>query len=483
MPNFLHLPSVALRLLAGCLCTVLPASAQDEPSPPYDMAEIRNPDTLDIEVVRDWRLVPGDPPTRQKAITITACTWWPGREIRLPVVFVAPPEGGPFPFIISSIGLSGKQVRPDELEKALLPRGVAFVHVGIGAIDQMEPRGELADEMNARFLKTRDVRYTPAWFWGLTYMRAVTAALTEERVFKAGRIGATGGSKRGLASAAAATWDDRVTVIVPMVAPVYIEPQYNDSYPKLDEEFLRLAEQGKTELEHGEVSRLRKILANKARYWPREPEFLAAGWSRKDIEQTARRLGKLHLARFNIPRWDRRGVDYFFQHGTNDNVTPRLVDLYKEYPRFPSYTVPGGQHGTDGIGNQKRTPRLPEVKANTLAVFSNHFFGDRPRMQPPRMSVAREGRLVRVKVDFDKGPVPQTGTLHWSLDRPPEGSLPYEHSPWKSRPMKQLDQRTWSGEFSLPAETKTVDILSVHSDRINNMPMHVSSPPAQLVIN
>ena len=104
--------------------------------PPYDLAEIRDPKTLRIEVVRDWRLVPGDPPTRQKSMIVTACTWWPGREIRLPVALVAPAEGGPFPFVISSIGLKPQQaVKPDSLAQALLPRGVAFVHVGIGSID------------------------------------------------------------------------------------------------------------------------------------------------------------------------------------------------------------------------------------------------------------------------------------------------------------------------------------------------------------
>jgi hypothetical protein len=476
----------ALVIPVWCLAHVgaaLLAAEPDRPAAPYDLAEIRDSKTLRIEVVRDWRLVPGDPPTRQKAVTITACTWWPGREVRLPVVMVAPAEGGPFPFIISSIGLTGQQVRPDDLAKALLPRGVGFVHVGMGSIDQMEPRGTLADEMNARFLKTRDVRYTPMWLWGLTYMRAVTAAPTEDKVFKSGKIGATGGSKRGLASAAAGTWDDRVTVIVPMVAPVFAEPQYNKSYPQLDEDYLRLAEQGKTELGQKEVAQLRAIRANNARFWLREANYLAAGWIKQDIEKSARRLGQMHLAVDNVPHWDRRGLDYFFQVGTNDNVTPRLVDLYEKYPRFSSYVVPGGQHGTDGIGNQKRTPTLPDVKANSLAVFSNHFFGDRPRMQTPTLTYQRQPGRVRVEVSFDVGPPAQTGTLYWSPNRPPEGSLPYEHSPWESAPMKQTGERTWTGEVPLSPETKTIELLSVHSDNVNKMPMFVSSPLRRLTID
>jgi hypothetical protein len=65
--------------------------------------------------------VPGEPPTRQKIIMISACTWWEGRDVRLPVALVAPQQGGPFPFIISSIGLKAPAaVKPDDLAKALL---------------------------------------------------------------------------------------------------------------------------------------------------------------------------------------------------------------------------------------------------------------------------------------------------------------------------------------------------------------------------
>jgi hypothetical protein len=460
------------------------AAAGSEPAPPaYDMAEIRDSDSLELEVVSEWQLVPGDPPTRQKAVTIKACTWWPGRDVRLPVVMVAPAEGGPFPFIIASTGLGGGRVRPDDLARALLPRGVAFVHVGIGAIEQMEPAGVLADEMNDRFLKTRDVRYTATWIWGLTYMRAVTAALTEDKVFKTGKIGAIGGSKRGLASAAAGVWDDRVTVIVPMVAPVFGQPQYNKSYPELDEAFLRLAEQGKTELAVGEAARLRTILKTKSRYWLDDEDFLAAGWTPSDIEASARQVGALHLAVDNLPRWDRRGLDYFFQLGTNDNVTPHLVEMFEKYPRFSSYVVPGGQHGTDGVGNQRRTPTLAEVKANSLAVFSNHFFGDRPRMQNPRIEYKLFPGRVHVEVTFDQGSPAETGTLYWSSDRPPEGSLPYEHSPWESAPMKATGARTWTGEIPLAAKTSTLELLSVHSDTVNEMPMYVSSGLRRLTID
>lgn len=458
------------------------AAVAAEAAPPYEMTEVRDPSTLKLEVVRDWCIVPGDPPTRQKAVTISACTWLPGREVRLPVIMVAPAEGGPFPFVIAATGLQGTRVRLDDLERALLLRGVAFVHVGIGAIDQMEPVGVLNDEMNALFLKRRHVRYTPAWIWGLSYMRAVTAALTEGDVFQPGKIGCTGGSKRGLASAAAATWDERVTVIVPMVNPIYSEPQDNPKYPELDEQFLRLSEEGKTEVSPDEARRLRAIRANKDRYWLHEDDFLAAGWTRQDIDESRRRLGRLHLAVHNIARWDRRGVDYFFQIGTNDNITPRLTDFYEKYPRFAAYIVPGGQHGTDGVGNQKRTPTLPEVKANTLAVFSHHFFGDRPRMQTPRVQYDLDGREVRVEAVFDAGPAAHAGTLYWSLDRPPEGSLPYEHSPWQAAPLAQTKQRTWTGEIRLPSGASTIDLLTVFADDVNGMPMCISGPLRRLSI-
>jgi hypothetical protein len=96
-------------------------------------------------------------------------------------------------------------------------------------------------------------------------------------------------------------------------------------------------------------------------------------------------------------------------------------------------------------------------------------------MRTPRFTVRREGVMLRAEAVFDEGPTAQTGTLYWSFDRPPEGSLPYEHSPWESTPMKRADERTWTGEISLPPDSKTIDLLGVHTDNVNNLPMSVSS--------
>src|SRR5205814_7727971 len=78
--------------------------------------------------------------------------------------------------------------------------------------------------MKEHFLQTKDARYTPAWIWGLSDMRALTAALAEKEVFRPGKALATGGSKRGVATAAAGIADDRFTAILPVVAPIIDPP-------------------------------------------------------------------------------------------------------------------------------------------------------------------------------------------------------------------------------------------------------------------
>ena len=96
--------------------------------------------------------------------------------------------------------------------------------IGMTTIDAMEPVGKLDVGMKEHFLKTKDARYTPAWIWGMSDMRALTAAMAEKDVFQPMKVIATGGSKRGVATAAAGIADDRFTAIMPVVAPIIDRP-------------------------------------------------------------------------------------------------------------------------------------------------------------------------------------------------------------------------------------------------------------------
>jgi hypothetical protein len=102
--------------------------------------------------------------------------------------------------------------------------GVGIDLIGMSTIDAMEPLGQLDVGMKAHFLKTKDARYTPAWIWGLSDMRALTAAFAEPSVFQPRKAIATGASKRGVGAAAAGIADDRFTAILPVVAPILDPP-------------------------------------------------------------------------------------------------------------------------------------------------------------------------------------------------------------------------------------------------------------------
>jgi hypothetical protein len=53
----------------------------------------------------------------------------------------------------------------------------------------------------------------------MSNMRALTAAMEDRAVFQPVKVLSTGGSKRGVAAAAAGIHDERFTAIMPIVAP------------------------------------------------------------------------------------------------------------------------------------------------------------------------------------------------------------------------------------------------------------------------
>lgn len=52
-------------------------------SPLYDMQELLDTSTLDVEVLDEWYIVKGDVPTRQKLVTIRVGELWQGQGYRI----------------------------------------------------------------------------------------------------------------------------------------------------------------------------------------------------------------------------------------------------------------------------------------------------------------------------------------------------------------------------------------------------------------
>ena len=187
----------------------------------FDMASIRDAKTLETKVIEDWHANPKDAAIRQKIVEITVCEWWPGMKVRLPVTFLAPATGVCTNVLIENTGLQLKPAAASGAKLRLLKeQGVGLVFIGMVPIDAMEPVGKLHLMMEDHFIRTKDTRYTPAWIWGISDMRALTTAMAEKEVFQPKKVLATGGSKRGVATAAAGIADDRITAIMPVVAPV-----------------------------------------------------------------------------------------------------------------------------------------------------------------------------------------------------------------------------------------------------------------------
>lgn len=192
----------------------------------YDMAAARDASTLETRVIEEWHPWAKDAAVKQKLIEINVGEWWPGQKVRLPVTLLAPSSGEPCRnVIVGNTGVDLKAASPaGAMLRLLKERGVGLVLIGMTTIDAMEPVGKLDVGMKEHFLKSKDARYTPAWIWGLSDMRALTAAIAEKEVFQPVKVIATGGSKRGVATAAAGIADDRFTAILPVVAPIIDPP-------------------------------------------------------------------------------------------------------------------------------------------------------------------------------------------------------------------------------------------------------------------
>lgn len=107
--------------------------ASSVPAQPYDLAAIRDASTLETKVLRDWHPAARDQTVRSKLVEITACEWWAGQKVRLPVTFNIPAGAVCSNIVVMNMGLANNPAfpRPDEL-KLLKDHGVGIVMVGMG---------------------------------------------------------------------------------------------------------------------------------------------------------------------------------------------------------------------------------------------------------------------------------------------------------------------------------------------------------------
>ena len=455
----------------------------------YDMATVRDVSTLETRVIEDWHPWPKDAAVRQKLVEITVGEWWPGQKVRLPVTFLAPTAGGPCRnLIVGNAGADLKAASPaGAMLRLIKESGVGVVLIGMTTIDAMEPLGKLDVGMKEHFLKSKDARFTPAWIWGLSDMRALTAAIAEKEVFQPVKVLATGGSKRGVATAAAGIADDRFTAIMPVVAPIidppggpYVEGLKPAGITAANEQFLADLAAGK--IANAPATAVEPLVSrDKIRAAERitVEEARGAGWSDADMKAASTLAWEVCRTTKYLPALKKRGLEIFYNQGSNDNVSPGLRELGQRFPDLPIYVVPGGQHGgAKTAGFLKQVGSLPEVDENLFAFAHHHFFNARPMVAPPKVTQQwdRATHRMRVTVTFPDKAEPQKNDVWWSVNRHADYTFAMEYDTWESAPLRQAGPATFTGEVILPSKPKTLDLVTVHQHTANGSTLTFSSP-------
>lgn len=333
--SFLGLSCIAAGSLARA--EIIPAT--------FDLPAIRDATTLETRVVQEWKPVGSDPSIRQKLLEITVCEWWPGQKVRLPVTLIAPAAGAPCRnVVVANMGLVLRPALPGGALLRLLKKdGVGVVLIGMGTIDAMAPAGQLHRGMQQQLLKTKNARYTPAWIWGMSDMRALTAAYAEPTVFQPTKVLSTGGSKRGIAAATAGIHDARFTAIMPVVAPMLGSPGGAYVLGTEPAEITRLDTAFLADLAAGKISGLpasaHAALVDRAERRADERITLAqakaSGWSASEIAAMNDAAWAASLLTNYLPAVRQRGLEYFYNVGADDSVTPALLETGQRYPDFP----------------------------------------------------------------------------------------------------------------------------------------------------
>jgi len=465
---------ISLLLTGAVFADITPAA--------FDHTAIRDAATLETKIIQDWQPAAKVKGVKQKLVEITVCEWWPGQKVRLPVTFCAPDDGKPCEnVIVGNMGLALKPALPSgAMLKLLSEHGVGIVLVGMGTIDAMEPKGMLHLGMKEQLLKTKDARFTPAWIWGMSDMRALTAAVAESAVFGPKKVLATGGSKRGVGAAICGIHDDRFTAILPVVAPMlgnpggaYVRGSALKEEDAMNAAFLdhlppELPDTARQALEERNQRRGDQAITIQ--------EASAAGWSEAEMLQMNDEAWNACLIAKHLDAVRRRGLAFFYHVGTNDNVCPALRQLGEKQPDFPIYILPGGQHGgpkTSGFTLQ--TPSQPEADENLFAFARHHFFDARSLPTPPKLEVVALGNRLRVTVQIVAGTVPQRNALSWCVNRHPPYTLATEYDHWEAVPLTLNADGLGSAEIEIPANAKTIDFVSTHTHEEGGLPMHFSS--------
>jgi hypothetical protein len=455
------------------------------PQPLFDMDEMRDPDTLAVKVLQDWKVIRGPVPTRQKLITIRVGELAPGEEYRVPVRLVVPEKGK-----AKGFHLSGSN-NPKGLQLARPPRGpdVELIRGGVGVVKTVvqEPgsygEGQLAGLAQQRFFKTLDpsssIQY---WGWPAVLMRATTAAYAEKEHFTKGKVLMSGASKNGASPSVALIHDERLTAVYAGVSPIWDSPlrlcdkKAWDALRKSNSDYAK-----SLGADRSLTTRLSRDPFLGGTYGPvYNRQAMERGNSWEDLQTLASKMADQVFVSRNLKQLKKRGVDMFFHPGTHDFVCFDLAWGGKHHPQVPLYLRVNSGHSKNA-----RHPGVERIERNQDAFILNHFLGlDRPMLQSPEVKAKRVGDQLEVGVSFPKGSGDETGRIFWMFDRYPDGSAAYvredfPHDQWKD--MKRDPKGGgWTVAIDPPKGASQVDFFSNHRKTLHfkedSLPTYRSSP-------
>ena len=447
----------------------------------FNTEEILDAGTLDVEVLQDWHVDKPTGSTRQKLIEINVAEWWPGQDYRIPVRMIVPLDRKAKGFHITGGNPAEALMEdsaPNEFQAKLLAGGVGVVKTVVKPLSQIPGKQGLEQEMGRLFLKDLNPRYTTVWIWAMTLMRATTAAYAESDLFEEGKVAGSGGSKNGIAPAAALINDERFTATCSDRAPAYYSPTR-----RVDRE--EMAEVEEANRVFFEAVKAGGVALNKQRAKWYQANMVG---SKTSIPELARKAGRswdeIHAFADCIlgglcvtEDWDRlmeRGVDLLFQPGSHDYVAFDILWGAQNHPQLPVYYEPSGGH--------KQVPHGATAKdnQNVDAFLWNHFFGGEPLLEPPTSTYEVDQDEFRVSVSFDEGPQPTSGRIWWIYDRAPAGSAPFLHEriPEDQWMDMQCDAKTgvWTATIPVKDGCSRVDFFSNHGLEVNGYKHYLSSP-------
>lgn len=422
----------------------------------FDMNAIRDPSTLEIEIVQDWHQVEGRIPTRQKLVNIRVGEFWPGQEYRMPVRMVVPADGKAKGFHLTggnNLKRLNQDIRLTSMEQELIKGGVGLVYTVVQNLKQ-SGLDELGKASESRFLETLNphdkIQY---WAWPATMMRAVTTAYAETDHFEVGKVAMSGGSKNGATPSMAIIHDDRMTAVHASVSPIWDSP-------------LRLGDLSAWYIVESVAGPLTHPFLG-GHFGPNfNNEAIANGHSVKDLQEFAEKISDDVFISRNLEKLRKRKVDMLFHPGTHDFVAYDIAWGGEHHPTIPIYLKANSGHG-----KKQPHPATERDEQNKFAFLLNHFFDDvDPLLEPPSVKHRVNDGKLNVTVRFKADSGAESGRIWWMYDRAPDGSTVYLSKlipPENSTEMEHDKKRgVWTASIDLNPNAKRIDFFSNHRKTI-----------------